>query len=166
MKKLIICFVIALFVQISFGQDSNLTQFFFIRHAEKVKNGEKDPALTKIGEKRAVFWSEVFKNIEFEAIYSTQTKRTLSTAQPTAKQKKLAPIIYHTKTIDLKKIAEKYKGKKILIVGHSNTIPDMVNYLLGNQGVGEIGEFNNSNLYIVNYAPSYSDLTLLYVPLN
>lgn len=166
MKKLIICFVIALIGQISFGQDSNLTQFFFIRHAEKVKKGEKDPALTKMGEKRAVYWSEVFKNIEFAAIYSTQTKRTISTALPTAKQQKLEPIIYQTKTIDLKELAERYRGQKILIVGHSNTIPDMVNSLLGNDRAGEIGEFNNSNLYIVTYSPIYSDLTLLYIPIK
>jgi broad specificity phosphatase PhoE len=166
MKKILVFLLLFFIGQLIIAQNTDPAQFFFIRHAEKVKKGEEDPALTKIGEKRANYWAEVFKNTEFAAVYSTQTKRTLSTALPTANKSELTPIIYKTESIDLKQLAEKYAGKNVLIVGHSNTIPDLVNYLLGDDRVGEIGEFNNSNLYIVRYSPEYSDLVLLYIPIK
>lgn len=166
MKKILVFLLLFFIGQLIIAQNIDPAQFFFIRHAEKVKKGEEDPALTKIGEKRANYWAEVFKNTEFAAVYSTQTKRTLSTALPTANKSELTPIIYKTESIDLKQLSEKYAGKNVLIVGHSNTIPDMVNSLLGDDRVEEIGEFNNSNLYIVSYSVEYSDLVLLYIPLN
>lgn len=166
MKKVLICFFLVLLWQYTPAQNADITRFFFIRHAEKEKNGEADPDLTKMGEKRANYWSEVFKNTEFVAVYSTQTKRTLNTALPTALQNELTTIIYKSDSIDLKQLAEKYKGQNVLIVGHSNTIPNMINHLLADARVGEIGEFNNSNLYIVWYSREYSDLISLYVPIN
>ena len=40
-------------------------------------------------------------------------------------------------------------GENTLVVGHSNTIPDFVNNLIGKDYYDQIDDLNNSNLYIV-----------------
>jgi broad specificity phosphatase PhoE len=165
MKKILGIISLILLVQVLFAQDEQSTQLFFIRHAEKVKSGD-DPALTKIGAKRAIYWAQVFKNIDFAAVYSTQTKRTISTALPSAEQSDVSISIYDTKTVDIKEIAEKHKGKSILIVGHSNTIPGLVNSLIDKEEFPEIESANNSNLYIVNYGEGNPTVSLLYIQMK
>lgn len=145
------------------AQDQEITQIFFIRHAEKERDGSKDPLLTKEGESRANHWAGVFKNVDFADVYSTQTIRTISTALPTAAQKGKEIIIYDYKTVDIAAIAQKYPGQSILIVGHSNSTPMLVNSLLGEDRFPEIDDNNFSNLYIVTYAKGLSRATLLYI---
>jgi broad specificity phosphatase PhoE len=140
-----------------------MTQIYFIRHAEKERDNSEDPLLTKEGESRANQWATVFKNIDFAAVYSTQTIRTVSTALPTAAQKEKEIIVYDYETIDIIAIAKKYPGQSILIVGHSNSTPMLVNNLLGEDLFPEIDDDNFSNLYIVTYTEGLSSATLLYI---
>ena len=165
MKKLLGLISLLLLFHISYGQENNNTELFFIRHAEKVRSGSKDPALTKIGQERAIYWAEVFKDVKFDAVYSTQTLRTVSTALPTSGQCDVELSIYDAKTIDIKAIADKHKGESVLIVGHSNTTPALVNTLIGEEKYEEIKSNNNSNLYIVNYHTENSKVTLLHIDL-
>ncbi len=84
MKKYLL--IVAFFVlQVSFGQNSTTT-YYFIRHAEKVDNS-KNPDLSEIGIERAKLWNEIFSEINIDAIYSTDFKRTLQTVTPTATNK-------------------------------------------------------------------------------
>ncbi len=46
------------------------------------------------------------------------------------------------------------KDEIVLVVGHSNTIPDFVNELINDQVYTQIDDLNNSNLYIVNMCDS------------
>ena len=147
------------------AQSEKETQLFFIRHAEKEKDGSNDPLLTKKGESRAEYWATVFKNIDFDEVYSTQTSRTIATAKPSAKKDDLEIIIYDTKEIDIKELAKNKLGKNILIVGHSNSTPRLVNALLGNDDLQEIEHSNNSNLYIVRYRPDNVSLSILFIEL-
>lgn len=149
----------------SYSQSEKESSVFFIRHAEKEKDGSKDPLLTKTGEKRAIYWAEVFKNIEFDLIYSTQTARTLATAIPTAKDQGLEVLFYDAKSIDIIELVKKNPGKKILIVGHSNSTPRLVNNLIGENKYQEIEHSNNSNLYIVNYSLNQVSMNLLFIEL-
>lgn len=165
MRKLIGVLTLVLFFQTTFGQELNETRVFFIRHAEKVKSGDTDPALTKIGQKRAIYWAQVFKDNPFDAIYSTQTIRTVSTALPTSEQCKVEISIYDDATVDIKALVEKHKGETILIVGHSDTTPTLVNSLLGEDRYEQIESNNNSNLYIVDYADETAQVILLHIEL-
>ena len=167
-NKLLILCALVLFSNLlsSFSilaQDQKMTQVYFIRHAEKERNGSKDPLLTKEGESRASQWAKVFKNVDFAAIYSTQTIRTLSTALPTSAQKGKEIIIYDYKTIDITALVKEYPGQSILIVGHSNSTPSLVNTLLGEDRFPEIEDDNFANLYIVNYVDELSSVALLYI---
>ena len=128
-----------------------ITTYYLIRHAEKdrsdVKN--KNPHLTEIGKKRAQKWATVFKNIPFDAVYTTNYHRTIETATPTAKAHHLTIQFYNPQHLYDTVFQQKTKGKTVLIVGHSNTTPYFVNKIIKKNKYKDIDDHNNANLYIV-----------------
>lgn len=136
-----------LLAQLSFAQHKTTT-IYFIRHAEKADNS-KNPDLSTTGLKRATHWSEVFSDIPFDAIYSTDFTRTKQTAAPTATNKKIDISIYDPKNIDIQKFKTDNLGKTVLVVGHSNSTPDFVNKLINQNLYALIDEKIFGNLYIV-----------------
>jgi 2,3-bisphosphoglycerate-dependent phosphoglycerate mutase len=140
--------IAAFFVlQMSFGQN-NTTTYYFIRHAEKV-DSSKNPDLSEIGLERAKLWNEIFSEINIDAIYSTDFKRTLQTITPIANSKKVTIINYNPKTIDIESFKKNTLGKKVLVVGHSNTIPNFVNQIINKKIYSDIDDVTFGNLYIV-----------------
>ncbi|SDW93450.1 Phosphohistidine phosphatase SixA [Lutibacter oricola] len=127
------------------------TKYFFIRHAEKNQTDKtnKNPDLSEKGKKRAIYWSEVLKSVEFDDVYSTNYKRTEQTASPTAVLNNVKIKYYNPRDLYSEDFQKKTKGKTILIVGHSNTTPSFVNKVIGKEKYKQIDESNNSNLYIV-----------------
>lgn len=127
------------------------TTYYLIRHAEKDRSDKtnRDPHLIEKGVKRAKLWADVFKNVKFDMIFSTNYNRTKETAQPTAESQNVEVNIYDPRSIDTKAFMEKTKGKTVLIVGHSNTTPMFANGLLGEKKYDMIADDNNGNLYIV-----------------
>ena len=81
-----------LIVQLSFAQQKTTT-IYLIRHAEKV-DSSKNPDLSSAGLERAAHWGKIFSDTPFDAVYSTDFKRTKQTAVPVAENKKLDIIIY------------------------------------------------------------------------
>ena len=140
--------IIAFFVlQATFGQSATTT-YYFIRHGEKVDNS-KNPDLSKIGFERAKVWEELFSEIKLDAIYSTDYNRTLQTVTPIANKQQIIIAKYNPKTIDIESFKNKNLGKKVLIVGHSNTIPNLVNAMVNQNAYAEIEDLTFGNLYIV-----------------
>ena len=146
----------------------NCTNIYLIRHAEKIRSdkNEKDPLLNKIGLLRAQKWSEIFEKIEIDKILSTNTKRTISTVIPTSTDKKIEIEIYSPDKIDYESFLKENKGRKVLIVGHSNTIPETTNKLIKNNFYSDIEDNNNSNLYYVNICNGIISHELLYYPME
>ena len=144
------------------------TSIYLIRHAEKVRTNknEKDPLLNEKGILRAKKWSEIFEKIEIDKILSTNTKRTISTVIPTSTDKKIEIEIYSPDKIDYKSFLNENKGRKVLIVGHSNTIPETTNKLIKNNFYSDIEDKNNSNLYYVNICKGIISHELLYYPME
>ncbi len=143
-----------------FAQDKNMarsaevTTYYFIRHAEKDRSDtkEQNPHLNANGLKRAENWSNILGNLKFDAVYATNYFRTKETGQPLADKNKLQIQLYEPhKQSEIDKILNQTKGKTVLIVGHSNTIPDFVNALIGQKKYEEIDDSNNGNLYIVTF---------------
>ncbi len=133
--------------------------YYVVRHAEKqqpsqgvVMNTPNDPPLSEAGTQRAERLKEILKHDKIRAIYSTNTTRTLTTAKPIADLVGITTVVY-----DLKKdtgFIPMLKGlkKNVLIVGHSNTVDDIVNALAGEQKVrGDLPDSAYSNLYRVKY---------------
>ena len=125
--------------------------YYLIRHAEKDRSdgANKDPDLTHEGLIRADHWSKFFERYKIDAIYSTNYKRTLNTAKPTALANNLEIITYRPSQIDYAQFIKDTKGRNVLIVGHSNTTPGFVNQLIGKEVYHDIDDNNNANLYIV-----------------
>lgn len=142
------------------------TTYYFIRHAEK-KTGDKknrDLELTEAGKARALRWAEVFKEVAFDHIYSTDTRRARSTAQPTATAQELEIEFYDAKNLFKEAFQKKTQGKLVLIVGHSNTNPEFVNKILGEEKYKEIEDAESGSLYIVTKTPAgIKTSTVLYI---
>ncbi len=138
-------FIVILFSQIAFAQT---TTIYLIRHAEKVDNSE-DPVLSEAGIKRANHWNEIFESVNFDAVYSTNYSRTLQTVTPIANKNKVIVKVYNPKNIDIEKIKKDHFGQTILIVGHSNTTPEIVNKLINQTVYTTIDDKTFGNLYIV-----------------
>ncbi len=137
----------------SFSQENSndITTYYLIRHAEKDRSDStnKNPILTETGRNRAKNWSNILQHITFDVVYSTDYNRTKETAQPTVAKNGLELTIYNTEKIDFDAFLSNTKGKTILIVGHSNTIPQFVNSIIGTNKYNDIDDNNNGNLYIV-----------------
>ena len=159
----LILVIYAFSITTSVSQSDNVTSIFFIRHAEKIRNGDSNPGLTEQGILRSIHWAEVFKGADISAIYSTNTKRTLSTGDPTAKSNNIDVEIYDSKTVNIMNLAKTNQGKNVLIVGHSNTTPNLVNELLGKEKYPQIEDNNNGNLYVVTIINGISTCTLLHI---
>lgn len=100
---------------------------YAVRHAEKGEG--RDPGLTEAGAARAAELQRVLKDVAFDAVYSTNTLRTRSTAQPVAEGHGLEVTTY-----DPGGIAKQLKAgeaRTVLVVGHSNTTPDLIRALGG-----------------------------------
>ena len=159
-------FIISIFFLTSFcSYSQECSSFYLIRHAEKLRidKTERNPKLNEKGVLRAEKWKEILKNINLDKIYSTNYKRTIETANPTSKSQNVDITIYSPSNIDYRNFKEINKGKKVLIVGHSNTIPNFVNGLIEEGFYEQIDDLNNSNLYLVNICDNNVSHQLLYI---
>jgi len=163
MKKIHLIYIFIFTSLLSNAQE--VTTYYFIRHAEKLRvdKTERNPNLNSKGLKRAEAWKEVFSNISFDAIYSTDYNRTMLTAKPTADSKNLPILMYNPRDMYSKTFQNQTKGKTILVVGHSNTTNVFANKVLGFDKYEEIKDNNNSNLYIVTVMNGNSSSILLQI---
>ena len=147
-KLLLICILV---FTSSGCYSSEVTTYYFIRHAEKLRidKSDQNPSLSEKGLKRADAWRAVFSNINLDAVYSTDYDRTKLTAKPTAESKNLPIFIYDSKDIYSDSFQRETSGQTVLVVGHSNTTNVFANKALGQEKYGQIDDNNNSNLYIV-----------------
>ncbi len=111
--------------------------YFIVRHAERESDQsnesmmKKNPPLSEAGKQRAEALKEVLQSEKIGYIFSTNTVRTLSTAEPTKNYFNLKTKIYEAEPDDTF-IAQLLSLKdNTLIVGHSNTVDDIVNKLCG-----------------------------------
>ena len=145
--------------------ENDCSTFYLIRHAEKVRinKTDRDPALNEKGIIRAFNWRDFFIDKDISKIYSTNYKRTLETVKPIEVATGLTAILYSPSSIDYENFISSNKGEIVLVVGHSNTIPDFVNELINDQVYTQIDDLNNSNLYIVNMCDSKISHSLIEV---
>ena len=93
--------------------------------------GERDPDLIPQGKARAQALAKWFKGKKLKAIYVSDFKRTRQTAAPLAAERGIVPEVYDPR--DTPAIVARARAAKVpvLIVGHSNTVPDIVQQLGG-----------------------------------
>jgi probable phosphoglycerate mutase len=124
------------------------TAVFVVRHAEKASDSsEKDVPLSDAGKARADRLAAMLRDAGVTAIYSTDTLRTRSTAEPLARAGGRTVRIYS----DVAVLAEQLKREPeavALVVGHSNTVPALL-AALGVRASIEIGDRAFDDLFLV-----------------
>lgn len=93
--------------------------------------GERDPDLLPQGKVRAESLAKWFRGKKLKVIYVSDFKRTRQTAGPLAAARGITPEVYDPR--DTPAIVARARAAKVpvLIVGHSNTVPDIVAQLGG-----------------------------------
>ena len=142
------------------AQENETTTIIMVRHAEEDRSKEQIP-LTEAGSKRAKELAWVLKNVKIDAVFSTDTIRTESTARPMAETKGLTTKTYTYKKYEelqpfLDSILKNYRGKTVLISGHSDDVPAMLAMLRKDFGTGE-------NVMVID-KPVYDNLFIAFVP--
>jgi len=155
------------------------TLLLLARHAEK-QDDSANPDLTARGLARAEALADIALDLNVAAVYSTDFCRTAQTAQPTASRLGM-PIVVQalsgatdslehctpaisspalfldSKLADvadlLSWILEQHAGKAVLIVGHSNTVPKMLERL--GVGVFQIADDEYDRLFMVTLDAKY-----------
>lgn len=134
------------------SQSTNKT-IVLVRHAEKDVSptaDKGDPILTAEGRERAIRLMNAVKRYKPHEIFSTDFKRTRDTAAPiAAKRKKQIQIYDSTKPADLVAKILMSNTDHYLIVGHSNTIPRLVNLLAKKEVFRDLLDGEHSVIYVV-----------------
>jgi broad specificity phosphatase PhoE len=104
--------------------------FYVMRHLH-TPAGASDPDLTAEGQRQAQLLANWTRGEPPAVIFVTDTKRSRQTAAPLAARLGIDPIVYDPRNTPAL-IAEIQKSPNpALIVGHSNTVPDIVAALGG-----------------------------------
>jgi phosphohistidine phosphatase SixA len=129
--------------------------YYVVRHAEKVtaaSNGQplSDPPLTEKGKAMAQHLKELLLSKKIKHIYSTNTQRTLATAAPLSEAIGIQPQLYGNKPDSA--FLQLLKGLRhnALVVGHSNTVDDIINGLAGKTFInGDLQDSDYGGLYVL-----------------
>ncbi|ARD22615.1 SixA phosphatase family protein [Shewanella japonica] len=148
--------------------ESKTKTLILVRHAEKLSG--KDPQLSKAGQQRAHQLAHLLSSVSLSAIYSTNYKRTQLTAKPTADSQKLPITSYDPKELaSFSQLLTSSHDNHILIVGHSNTTPALVDLLGGESGkdIDEATEYDRVYILTIEsqdntHSTSVSTLVLRY----
>jgi 2,3-bisphosphoglycerate-dependent phosphoglycerate mutase len=132
------------------------TTFILLRHAEKdtTQSGstmmKADPPLTKAGELRAEHLLDVIKEYTPDIIYSTNYTRTKATVTPLAKKFSKEIQVYDPKNLAaFSEQIMQHTGKTIVVAGHSNTTPSLVNLLIKESKYPSLDESIYNQFWIV-----------------
>ncbi|CAN7649759.1 phosphoglycerate mutase family protein [Massilia sp. LjRoot122] len=118
---------------------------YLVRHGEKAAVG-LDPELTPQGQARARSIAAILSRVGITQVFSTPTQRTRQTAQPLAQRSGLEVQLYDPRAP--KALVEKVKALSgpVLVVGHSNTLPELVRLFGGAPGA-DIADDEYDRLY-------------------
>jgi phosphohistidine phosphatase SixA len=145
---------------------ANSTTVVVIRHAEKESGSAVDPALSAAGEARAALLANMFGDVKdagrLDAIYTSAALRNRLTAAPLAGRLGILPIV--APADDPKGLARRVlrenRGRRVMIIGHINTVPEIVAALSGRKNIPSMDEKEYGVMYIVT-VPSIGHANLL-----
>jgi len=133
---------------------------YLVRHGEKAADGN-DPSLTPQGRQRAQNIATMLHRAGIQAIFSSATVRTLETAKPLSASLSLPVQQYDAGRPEALVAKVKALQGPVLVVGHSNTLPELVRLFGGAPGA-EIGDNEFDRVYqLVNGADGKVTTVLL-----
>jgi 2,3-bisphosphoglycerate-dependent phosphoglycerate mutase len=143
---------------------------FLVRHAERAETpagqapgrsmlGGEDPPLSPAGEQRAARLAAMLASADITHVFTTEYRRTRDTAKPLAEKLKVTSVMSAAR--DPEPLIEQVRRAQgnVLIVGHSNTVPDLVKRL-GVKETVAIADSEYDNLFIV-VRPALGEPTLI-----
>ena len=137
-----------------FVSSLSTTTVILVRHAEKELGTIEDPPLSQVGEQRAQLLARMLGEREgpgkIDAIFVSDTRRSQRTAAPLADRLGIAVTTVDAKDIEglAKKIRHSHRGQRVLVVGHSNTVPETVRLLSGGPAA-PMPDDDYSQMYVV-----------------
>lgn len=149
MKTILRAAILSCFLLAAAAGTAQTSTYIFIRHAEK-DTARTDPGLSLKGVRRAEQLVSVLQKYRPDEIYSTDYARTRATVQPLARKFGKAITIYDPH--NLPAFAEsllKQKGKTIIVCGHSNTTPALVNLILKDKRYPDMNDSVYNQFWIV-----------------
>lgn len=93
--------------------------------------GATDPDLTDEGQRAALTLATWFKRGRPAVVYVSSTKRAQQTAAPLARRLGVTPTVYNPADTAALITAVSRETRAVLVVGHSNTVPDIIERLGG-----------------------------------
>ena len=122
---------------------------FLVRHAEK--EAGYDPVLTADGEARAARLANYMDEIGVDQVWSSDTRRTRSTAAPSANTAGLDVQIYDVDAMEDFAASLQDMSGTILVVGHSNTTPVLAAMLTGRDEGPWFDEADYESLFRIEF---------------
>ena len=148
--------VFMLAMAFAYWNSATTTTIVLVRHAEKQLGAISDAPLSPEGEVRASRLAQMLGGSEefgrIRKIYVTDTRRTQQTAAGLAQRLGLKPEIVDAKTDSAelaRRAVRENRGHRALIVGHSNTVPEIVAELAHLNDVPPMGDDEFDTLYVV-----------------
>jgi broad specificity phosphatase PhoE len=163
MRQLLAATFLALFT----AGAADAQSVFLVRHAERADAGAapammaSDPDLSPTGTARAESLAAMLKDANVRTIVTTEYKRTKQTAAPLARTLGIEPAVIASQ--DTAGLAARLKAAtgNVLVVGHSNTLPEIIK-LLGIDEPVTIAEAAFDDLFIVSRVGAPALLRLHY----
>jgi len=132
------------------------TTIVVVRHAEKAVNAGSDPPLTPAGEARAVLLARMFGDSRapgrVDAIYVSPALRNRMTAAPLAARLGVLPVVDSMGDARgfARRVLHEHAGGRILVIGHGDSMTEIVEALSGSQQLPPIGDQEYGTMYIVS----------------
>lgn len=126
------------------------TKIYLVRHAEKAAQPVNDPPLTAAGQQRAMALLDSLEDNNIHYIYSTNTIRTRTTAEPLSQKLRVPIQPYGTDTLwEMARHLTKLKKGNALVVGHSNTLLPLLDQFPVTHQKKTIPDSDYDNLFVV-----------------
>jgi phosphohistidine phosphatase SixA len=136
---------------------------FLVRHAEKSAVGD-DPQLSGPGQQRAQALAKLLLASGIQQVHSSDYARTRETAAPVAAALEVPVRLYDPRKLTSMAAYLRRTGGRHLVVGHSNTTPELVELMHGDAGAQIDEEREYDRLYIVTVAGDSVATVLLRYP--
>ena len=148
--------ILVLVAAVVYWNSATTTTIVVIRHAEKQIGTIDDAPLSPQGEQRATRLAQMFGDAESfgreKRIYVTDTRRSQQTAAGLAQRLGLKPVVLESKSSAgeiARRALRENRGDLAIVIGHGNTVPQIVKELSDVDHVPSIGDEEFDTLYVV-----------------
>jgi len=124
-----------------------------VRHAERAGGTSPEVGISEAGRCRAEVLAGMLADAGVRQIFTSEVGRTQQTAAPLARKLNLTPEVVPAKDVEalVAKLRSGPAGGTVLVVGHSNTVPDIIERL-GAGAVAPIADSEYDRLFVVTFS--------------